>query len=80
MGSDFEGEDSEATLSNSVWKDIANHLLDFLKDEENIIRRFSNADCDVKLKDTVLDWEITPACNLPLKCLRGGEKIVIVNL
>ncbi|KAI3679664.1 hypothetical protein L2E82_51062 [Cichorium intybus] len=29
---------SEATLSNSVWQDIANHLLDCLKDEENIIR------------------------------------------
>ncbi|KAL7597970.1 NAD-dependent protein deacetylase SRT1 isoform X1 [Lactuca sativa] len=73
-------------------------------------RRCSNADCDVKLKDTVLDWEvdalpfeemnpaeahcekadvvlclgtslqITPACNLPLKCLRGGGKVVIVNL
>ncbi|KAJ0261603.1 NAD-dependent protein deacetylase SRT1 [Hirschfeldia incana] len=24
--------------------------------------------------------QITPACNLPLKCLRGGGKIVIVNL
>lgn len=72
-------------------------------------RRCSNADCDIKLKDTVLDWEdalppeemnpaeahcekadvvlclgtslqITPACNLPLKCLRGGGKVVIVNL
>ncbi|KAJ9568068.1 hypothetical protein OSB04_004034 [Centaurea solstitialis] len=72
-------------------------------------RRCSNADCDLKLKDTVLDWEdalpheemnpaevhceeadvilclgtslqITPACNLPLKCLRGGGKVVIVNL
>ncbi|KAI3820459.1 hypothetical protein L1987_08006 [Smallanthus sonchifolius] len=72
-------------------------------------RRCSNADCDVKLKDTVLDWEdalpyeemnpaevhcekadvvlclgtslqITPACNLPLKCLHGGGKVVIVNL
>ncbi|KAM7498999.1 hypothetical protein LguiA_023413 [Lonicera macranthoides] len=43
-------------------------------------RRCSNADCGAKLKDTVLDWEITPACNLPLKCLRGGGKIAIVNL
>lgn len=24
--------------------------------------------------------QITPACNLPLKSLRGGGKIVIVNL
>ncbi|KAI5674691.1 hypothetical protein M9H77_15055 [Catharanthus roseus] len=72
-------------------------------------RRCSNADCGVKLKDTVLDWDdalplkemnpaerhckfadvvlclgtslqITPACNLPLKCLKGGGKIIIVNL
>ncbi|XP_071693217.1 NAD-dependent protein deacetylase SRT1 [Rutidosis leptorrhynchoides] len=72
-------------------------------------RKCSNADCDTKLKDTVLDWEdalpfeemnpaevhceradvvlclgtslqITPACNLPLKCLPSGGKFVIVNL
>lgn len=72
-------------------------------------RKCSNAGCDVKLKDTVLDWEdalpieemnpaevhcemadvvlclgtslqITPACNLPLKCLSSGGKFVIVNL
>ncbi|KAL4587515.1 hypothetical protein LXL04_000386 [Taraxacum kok-saghyz] len=30
--------DSEATLSHSVWQDIANRLLDCLKDEENVIR------------------------------------------
>ena len=24
--------------------------------------------------------QITPTCNLPLKCLRGGGKVVIVNL
>lgn len=24
--------------------------------------------------------QITPACNLPLKCLRGGGKIIIINL
>ncbi|XP_023752977.1 uncharacterized protein LOC111901348 isoform X1 [Lactuca sativa] len=29
---------SEAILSHSVWQDIANHLLDCLKDEEDIIR------------------------------------------
>ncbi|KAH9652305.1 NAD-dependent protein deacetylase SRT1 [Citrus sinensis] len=29
---------------------------------------------------TFYSLQITPACNLPLKCLRGGGKIVIVNL
>ncbi|CAN6479793.1 unnamed protein product [Victoria cruziana] len=37
-----------------------------------------------KMADVVLclgtSLQITPACNLPLKCLRGGGKIVIVNL
>ncbi|KAJ4835093.1 ditrans,polycis-polyprenyl diphosphate synthase [Turnera subulata] len=37
-----------------------------------------------KMADLVLclgtSLQITPACNLPLKCLRGGGKIVIVNL
>lgn len=29
---------------------------------------------------TMCSLQITPACNLPLKSLRGGGKIVIVNL
>lgn len=29
---------------------------------------------------TLCSLQITPACNLPLKSLRGGGKIVIVNL
>ena len=29
---------------------------------------------------TMCSLQITPACNLPLKALRGGGKIVIVNL
>ncbi|KAL1534101.1 ditrans,polycis-polyprenyl diphosphate synthase [Salvia divinorum] len=37
-----------------------------------------------KMADLVLclgtSLQITPACNLPLKCLKGGGKIVIVNL
>ncbi|CAN0875113.1 NAD-dependent protein deacetylase SRT1 [Linum grandiflorum] len=37
-----------------------------------------------RMADVVLclgtSLQITPACNLPLKCLRGGGKIVIVNL
>lgn len=30
--------------------------------------------------DTIRSLQITPACNFPLKCLRGGGKIAIVNL
>uniref|UniRef100_A0A6N2NA89 protein acetyllysine N-acetyltransferase n=1 Tax=Salix viminalis TaxID=40686 RepID=A0A6N2NA89_SALVM len=37
-----------------------------------------------RMADVVLclgtSLQITPACNLPLKCLRGGGKIIIVNL
>ncbi|XP_041996275.1 NAD-dependent protein deacetylase SRT1-like [Salvia splendens] len=37
-----------------------------------------------KMADLVLclgtSLQITPACNLPLKCLKGGGKIIIVNL
>lgn len=29
---------------------------------------------------TMCSLQITPACNLPLKSLRGGGKIIIVNL
>ncbi|KAJ0751387.1 putative Sirtuin family, catalytic core domain, DHS-like NAD/FAD-binding domain superfamily [Helianthus annuus] len=29
---------------------------------------------------TLFSLQITPACNLPLRCLRGGGKFVIVNL
>ncbi|KAI3811705.1 hypothetical protein L1987_21434 [Smallanthus sonchifolius] len=34
--------DSPSTLSHSVWQDIANHLLDCLKDEEDVIRAHAN--------------------------------------
>uniref|UniRef100_A0A0E0P6K8 protein acetyllysine N-acetyltransferase n=1 Tax=Oryza rufipogon TaxID=4529 RepID=A0A0E0P6K8_ORYRU len=43
-------------------------------------RRCSDKNCGARLKDTVLDWEITPACNMPLLSLKNGGRVAIVNL
>ncbi|KAK2967289.1 hypothetical protein RJ640_004855 [Escallonia rubra] len=47
-------------------------------------KEMNPAERHCKMADVVLclgtSLQITPACNLPLKCLRGGGKIVIVNL
>ncbi|KAL9261818.1 NAD-dependent protein deacetylase SRT1-like protein [Drosera capensis] len=48
------------------------------------LKEMNLAEKHCRMADLVLclgtSLQITPACNLPLKCLRGGGKIVIVNL
>ncbi|CAN8252941.1 unnamed protein product [Cochlearia groenlandica] len=48
------------------------------------LKEIDDAEKHCKMADLVLclgtSLQITPACNLPLKCLKGGGKIVIVNL
>ncbi|XP_011095543.1 NAD-dependent protein deacetylase SRT1 isoform X1 [Sesamum indicum] len=61
-------------------------LRDTVLDWEDALPRkeMDPAEKHCKMADVVLclgtSLQITPACNLPLKCLRGGGKIVIVNL
>ncbi|KAF9589287.1 hypothetical protein IFM89_022357 [Coptis chinensis] len=47
-------------------------------------KEMNQAEKHCRMADVVLclgtSLQITPACNLPLKCIRGGGKIVIVNL
>ncbi|CAH8381829.1 unnamed protein product [Eruca vesicaria subsp. sativa] len=61
-------------------------LKDTVLDWEDALppKEINPAEKHCKMADLVLclgtSLQITPACNLPLKCLRGGGKIVIVNL
>ncbi|KAI6688711.1 hypothetical protein NL676_025539 [Syzygium grande] len=61
-------------------------LRDTVLDWEDALpsKEMSYAEKHCQMADVVLclgtSLQITPACNLPLKCLRGGGKIVIVNL
>ncbi|GMH05817.1 hypothetical protein Nepgr_007657 [Nepenthes gracilis] len=61
-------------------------LLDTVLDWEDALppKEISPAEKHCRRADLVLclgtSLQITPACNLPLKCLHGGGKIVIVNL
>ncbi|KAH9804214.1 NAD-dependent protein deacetylase SRT1 [Citrus sinensis] len=61
-------------------------LRDTVLDWEDALppKEMNPAEKHCKIADVVLclgtSLQITPACNLPLKCLRGGGKIVIVNL
>ncbi|XAR56794.1 hypothetical protein NMG60_11037390 [Bertholletia excelsa] len=61
-------------------------LKDTVLDWEDALpaKEMNPAEKHCKMADLVLclgtSLQITPACNLPLKCLRGGGKIVIVNL
>ncbi|CAH8279798.1 unnamed protein product [Arabidopsis lyrata] len=61
-------------------------LKDTVLDWEDALppKEIDPAEKHCKMADLVLclgtSLQITPACNLPLKCLRGGGKIVIVNL
>ncbi|KAL8462236.1 hypothetical protein ACS0TY_033330 [Phlomoides rotata] len=61
-------------------------LRDSVLDWEDALppREMDPAEKHCKMADVVLclgtSLQITPACNLPLKCLKGGGKIVIVNL
>ncbi|XP_078431836.1 sirtuin 1 isoform X5 [Wolffia australiana] len=62
------------------------NLLDSVLDWEDVLppKEMKPAEKHCKMADVILclgtSLQITPACNLPLKCLRGGGKIVIVNL
>ncbi|GAV68817.1 SIR2 domain-containing protein [Cephalotus follicularis] len=61
-------------------------LKDTVLDWEDALpsKEMNPAEKHCRMADVVLclgtSLQITPACNLPLKCLRGGGKIVIVNL
>ncbi|KAI8553018.1 hypothetical protein RHMOL_Rhmol06G0312600 [Rhododendron molle] len=61
-------------------------LKDTVLDWEDALpsKEMNPAEKHCKMADVVLclgtSLQITPACNLPLKCLRSGGKIVIVNL
>ncbi|XP_048498419.1 NAD-dependent protein deacetylase SRT1 isoform X1 [Beta vulgaris subsp. vulgaris] len=61
-------------------------LRDTVLDWEDALpqKEMDAAEKHCRMADLVLclgtSLQITPACNLPLKCLRGGGKIVIVNL
>ncbi|XP_021740715.1 NAD-dependent protein deacetylase SRT1-like [Chenopodium quinoa] len=61
-------------------------LRDTVLDWEDALPRkeMDAAEKHCKMADLILclgtSLQIKPACNLPLKCLRGGGKIVIVNL
>ncbi|KAJ4725289.1 NAD-dependent protein like [Melia azedarach] len=61
-------------------------LKDTVLDWEDALppKEMNPAEKHCRIADVVLclgtSLQITPACNLPLKCLRGGGKIVIVNL
>ncbi|GKV19361.1 hypothetical protein SLEP1_g29637 [Rubroshorea leprosula] len=61
-------------------------LKDTVLDWEDALppKEMDPAEKHCRMADIVLclgtSLQITPACNLPLKCLRGGGKIVIVNL
>lgn len=61
-------------------------LRDTVLDWEDALpqKEMNAAEKHCRMADLVLclgtSLQITPACNLPLKCLRGGGKIVIVNL
>ncbi|GAB4845947.1 ditrans,polycis-polyprenyl diphosphate synthase [Ancistrocladus abbreviatus] len=61
-------------------------LRDTVLDWEDALppKEINPAEKHCRMADLVLclgtSLQITPACNLPLKCLRGGGKLVIVNL
>ncbi|KAG9134190.1 hypothetical protein Leryth_024029, partial [Lithospermum erythrorhizon] len=61
-------------------------LRDTVLDWEDALppKEMSAAEKHCRMADVVLclgtSLQITPACNLPLKCLRGGGEIAIVNL
>lgn len=67
-------------------KKCGGKLRDTVLDWEDALppKEMNPAEENCQMADVVLclgtSLQITPACNLPLKCLRGGGKIVIVNL
>ncbi|XP_044473318.1 NAD-dependent protein deacetylase SRT1-like [Mangifera indica] len=67
-------------------KKCGGKLKDTVLDWEDALppKEMNPAESHCRNADVVLclgtSLQITPACNLPLKCLRGGGKIVIVNL
>ncbi|KAG9448560.1 hypothetical protein H6P81_008525 [Aristolochia fimbriata] len=61
-------------------------LIDTVLDWEDALppKEMNPAEKHCKMADVVLclgtSLQITPACNLPLRCIHGGGKLVIVNL
>ncbi|XP_031118763.1 NAD-dependent protein deacetylase SRT1 isoform X2 [Ipomoea triloba] len=85
---DFEVETIglKETARNCTNTDCGARLRDTVLDWEDALppKEMNPAERHCKMADVVLclgtSLQITPACNLPLKCLPNGGKIVIVNL
>ncbi|KAL8142167.1 hypothetical protein V2J09_015199 [Rumex salicifolius] len=85
---DFEVETIGLKETSRRCSDLACNakLKDTVLDWEDALppKEMNPAEKHCKMADLVLclgtSLQITPACNLPLKCLNGGGKIVIVNL
>ncbi|KAF3776317.1 NAD-dependent protein deacetylase [Nymphaea thermarum] len=85
---DFEVETigMKKTSRRCSVKKCGGKLRDTVLDWENALppEEMNPATKHCKMADLVLclgtSLQITPACNLPVRCLRGGGKIVIVNL
>lgn len=57
-----------------VWEQGKSHRV------KSILTFFCYWGMGILVNSTLYSLQITPACNLPLKCLRGGGKVVIMNL
>ncbi|VFQ82494.1 unnamed protein product [Cuscuta campestris] len=85
---DFEVETIglKETTRNCTKVGCSARLRDTVLDWEDALpeKEINLAEKHCKMADLVLclgtSLQITPACNLPLRCLRNGGKIVIVNL
>ncbi|KAK9285450.1 hypothetical protein L1049_024643 [Liquidambar formosana] len=85
---DFEVETIGMKKTSRRCSDVKCHarLKDTVLDWEDELppKEMKPAEQHCRMADVVLclgtSLQITPACNLPLKCLRSGGKIVIINL
>ncbi|KAG9159966.1 hypothetical protein Leryth_005710 [Lithospermum erythrorhizon] len=75
-------ETSRKCSSAHCGKKLRDTVLDW--EDALPVKEMNAAEKHCKMADVVLclgtSLQITPACNLPLKCIRGGGKIVIINL